>query len=127
MFHLEQFTDVALVFLRIMAGLIYIDSGYNNFKDPDARSKSQGIPKGLTLFIGVAEIAGGAGIILGILQQLAAIGLILIMLGAVQKKIFVWKTGFWGKDGFGWNYDLICMSMLLVILCTGGGRFVIFP
>jgi len=23
--------------------------------------------------------------------------LILIMLGAIQKKIFVWKTGFWGK------------------------------
>jgi putative oxidoreductase len=48
------------------------------------------------------------------------------MLGAVQKKIFVWKTGFWGKDGLGWNYELILISMLLVILCTNGGRFVIF-
>ncbi|HUA09669.1 MAG TPA: DoxX family protein [Candidatus Acidoferrales bacterium] len=126
MFHLESLTDFALVFLRVMAGLIYIDSGYEDLKDPDARSKSTGLPKGLALFIGVAEIAGGAGIILGILQQLAAIGLLLIMLGALQKKIFVWKTGFWGKDGFGWNYDLICMSMLFVILFTDGGRFVIF-
>jgi putative oxidoreductase len=127
MFHLEGLTDYGLVFLRIMAGLIYIDSGYNDLKDPDARSKSVGLPKPLTIFIAAAEVAGGAAIILGILQQLAAIGLIVIMLGAVQKKIFVWKTGFWGKDGLGWNYDLTCMSMLLVILFTDGGRFVIFP
>jgi putative oxidoreductase len=50
----------------------------------------------------------------------------LVMLGALQKKIFVWKTGFWGKDGLGWNYEFILISMLLVILCTGGGRFVLF-
>jgi len=41
--------------------------------------------------------------------------------GAIQKKIFVWKTGFWGKDGLGWNYELILTSMLLVILFSDGG------
>jgi putative oxidoreductase len=73
----------------------------------------------------VAELAGGVGLILGVLQQLAAIGLILIMLGAIQKKIFVWKTGFWGKDGRGWSYDLTLVSMLLVILATDGGSWVV--
>ena len=63
--------------------------------------------------------------ILGVLQRLAAIGLILIMLGAIQKKAFVWKTGFWGKDGRGWSYELTLISMLLVIFFTGGGRFVL--
>ncbi len=125
MFHLEAFTDYALVLLRIMAGAIYMNSGLNDLKDPDARSKSIGLPKGFTIFLAFAEIAGGAGVILGVLQQLAAIGLILIMLGAIQKKIFVWKTGFWGADGFGWNYDLTLVSMLLVIICTDGGRFVL--
>ena len=33
----------------------------------------------------------------GVFTQLAAIGLILVMLGAIQKKIFVWHTGFWGE------------------------------
>ncbi len=47
------------------------------------------------------------------------------MLGAIQKKIFVWKTGFWGESGLGWSYDLTCVSMLLVILSTDGGRFVL--
>jgi putative oxidoreductase len=125
MFHLSAVTDYALVLLRVMAGVIYASSGYDDIKDPDARSKSIGMPKAFTVFIAIAEMAGGAGIILGVLQQLAAIGLILIMLGAIQKKIFVWKTGFWGKDGFGWNYDLTLVSMLLVILATDGGRFVI--
>jgi putative oxidoreductase len=125
MFHLAPFTDYGLLFLRIMIGLIYVDSGYNDLRDPDARSKSIGLPKGFTIFLAVAELAGGAGVIFGVLPQLASIGLILIMLGAVQKKIFVWKTGFWGKDGLGWSYELMLISMLLVILFTDGGRFVI--
>jgi putative oxidoreductase len=125
MFDLTSLTDPGLLLMRVMAGAIYIDSGYKDLKDPDARSKSVGLPKSVTMFIAVAEVAGGAGLILGILQQLAAIGLILIMLGAIQKKIMVWKTGFWGKDGFGWNYDLTLVSMLLVIIATDGGNFVL--
>jgi putative oxidoreductase len=122
MFHLEQFTDYALLLLRLMIGAIFADSGCSDLKDPDARAKSIGMPKSFTIFLGVAEVAGGAGIILGVLQQLAAIGLILIMLGAVQKKLFVWKTGFWGKDGLGWSYESTLISILLVIVCTGGGK-----
>lgn len=57
--------------------------------------------------------------------MVGAIGLILIMLGAIQKKIFVWKTGFWGADGFGWYYDTLLVSTLLVILFTDGGSFVL--
>ena len=64
-------------------------------------------------------------LIIGVLQQLAAIGLILIMLGAVGKKIFVWKTGFWGDSGLGWYYELTLISILLVVVFTDGGRFVL--
>jgi putative oxidoreductase len=125
MFHLDQFTDYGLLFLRIMAGAVYADSGYSDLKDPEARSKSIEMPKGFTIFLGVAEVAGGAGVVFGVFQQLAAIGLILVMLGAVQKKLFVWKTGFWGKDGLGWSYELMLISMLLVILLTDGGKLVL--
>jgi putative oxidoreductase len=124
-FHLDQFTDYGLVFLRLMVGAIFADSGYNDLKDPNVRSKSIELSKGMTIFIGVAELAGAAGLIFGVLQQLAAIGLMLIMLGAIQKKIVAWKTGFWGKDGLGWSYELTLISMLVVILFTNGGRFVL--
>jgi putative oxidoreductase len=57
--------------------------------------------------------------------QLAATGLILVMLGAIQKKILVWHTGFWGKKIYGWHYELMIVVMNLVILFTNGGRWVL--
>jgi putative oxidoreductase len=125
MLHLASFTDYGLLFLRVMVGLIYADSGYDDFRNLDARSKSIGLSKGFTLFLAAAELAGGVGLILGVLQQLAAIGLVLVMLGAIQKKIFVWKTGFWGGESPGWYYELTLISALVVILFTDGGRFVL--
>ena len=38
------------------------------------------------------------GVALGMLPQLAALGLILVMRGAIQKKIAVWHTGFWAAQ-----------------------------
>jgi putative oxidoreductase len=125
MIDLSHLTDYGLLFMRVMVGVIYAGSGIDDLKDPDARSKSIGQSKPFTIFLAAAEVAGGIAVILGVLQQLAAIGLILIMLGAIQKKLFVWKTGFWGKDGLGWYYDTTLVSMLLVILFTDGGRFVL--
>ena len=120
---LAQFTDVALLLLRVMVGLVFITSGWKHLKDPEARSKDIGMSKGFTVFLGAAEVAGGLGVVLGVLTQLAALGLILVMLGAIQKKIFVWHTGFWGKSGTdGWSYDTMLVVMNLVILTTGGGN-----
>ena len=119
---LAQFADVALVLLRIMVGLVFMVSGWSHLRDPDGRSKDIEMSKGFTIFLGLAELAGSLGVILGVLAQPAAISLILIMLGAIQKKIFVWRTGFWGKSGTnGWSYDTMLVVMNLVILTTGGG------
>lgn len=122
---LAEFTDFGLLFLRVMVGVVFVSSGWSHAKDSDARSKSIGMSKGFTIFLGAAEIAGGLGVALGVFTQLAALGLILIMLGAIQKKMFVWHTGFWGEKSSGWHYDLIFVVMNLVILFTNGGRFVL--
>jgi putative oxidoreductase len=116
-------TDVALFLLRLMVGIVFIASGYGHLKDPDARSKSIGMSKSFTIFLGAAELAGGLGVASGVFAQLAAVGLILLMLGAIGKKIFVWHTGFWGKDGTnGWSYETMIIVMSLVIVATGGGE-----
>ena len=120
---LGQFTDLALLFLRVMVGLVFITSGWKHLKDPEARSTDIGMSKGFTIFLGAAEVAGSLGVIFGVLTQIAAAGLILLMLGAIQKKIFVWHTGFWGDSGTnGWSYDLMLVVMNLVIVTTGGGN-----
>ena len=120
---LAQFTDIALLLLRLMVGIVFITSGYKHLKDPATRSKDIGMSKSFTLFLGAAELAGGLGVISGVLAQLAAIGLILVMFGDIQKKIFTWHTGFWGKSGTnGWSYDTMLVVMNLVIVTTGGGN-----
>jgi len=119
---LARFTDVAFLLLRLMVGSVFVTSGYKHLKDPEARSKDIGMSKGFTIFLAAVEFAGGLGVISGVLAQLAAIGLILIMLGVIQKKIFVWHSGFWGKSGTnGWSYDTMLIVMNLVIVTTGGG------
>ena len=106
-----------------MVGVVFVTSGWNHLREPEARSKDIEQSKGVTIFLGAAELAGGLGVMLGVLTQLAAIGLILIMLAAIWKKIFVWRTGFWGKSGTnGWSYDTMFVVMNLVILTTGGGN-----
>lgn len=123
---LFQFDDLALLFMRLLVGLVFVSSGWKHFQDPVARGKSIGLSPGVTRFLGLAEIAGGLGVALGILAQVGALGLILVMLGAIHRKIFVWKTGFWGPHGDGWSYDLFFVAMNLVVATTGGGRYVIF-
>ncbi len=122
---LLRFGDIGLLLLRLMVAVVFLDSGWNHLKNPAERSKSIGASAGFTVFLGSAEVLGGLGVALGILTQLAAMGLILVMLGAIQKKIFVWKIGFWGGRAYGWHYDLMLLVMNLVILLTGGGRFVL--
>lgn len=108
-----------------MVGLVFVTSGYSHLKNPAARAKSIGMSRPFTIFLGVAEVAGGLGVAFGVLTQLAAIGLILVMLGAIQKKIFVWHTGFWGDKTSGWHYDLLFVVMNLVIAFTNGGNYVL--
>jgi putative oxidoreductase len=123
---LLQLSDMAVLLMRLLVGAVFITSGWRHAKDPVSRGKSIGVSPGFARFLGIAEIAGGLGVAVGVLTQLAALGLILIMLGAIQKKIFVWHTGLWGKTGTdGWHYELLFIAMCLVIATTGGGRFVL--
>ncbi|MGO9540613.1 MAG: DoxX family protein [Terriglobales bacterium] len=122
---LARFTDLGLLLLRLMVGLVFVTSGYSHLKDPTARAKSIEMSKAFTIFLGIAEVAGGLGVAFGVLTQLAAFGLILIMFGAIQKKIFSWHIGFWGEKGSGWHYDLTIVLMNLVIAFTDGGAYVL--
>jgi len=122
---LSRFTDLSLLLLRLMVGLIFATSGYNHLTDPAARAQAIGMSKAFTIFLGTAELAGALGVAFGVLTQLASFGLILIMLGAIEKKIFVWHTGFWGEKGSGWHYDLMLILINLVIAVTNGAAYVL--
>lgn len=122
-----HFAHWSLFLLRLMVALVSGASGFGHLKAPRERAKDIGMSVGFTVFLGAAELAGALGLVFGVLTQWAAIGLILLMLGAIYKKIVVWKTGFWGEKSMGWHYDLMLVVMNLVILCTGGGRIALMP
>jgi putative oxidoreductase len=88
------FTDLALLLLRVMVGVVFATSGWSHVRRSEERSKSIEMSRGFTMFLGVAEFLG---IIAGVFTLLAAIGLILVILGAIWKKIFRWHTEFWGE------------------------------
>ena len=117
--------DFALFVLRLVVAIVFGASGYFHLKDPVGRAKGIELSPAATRGLGAAEALGSIGLVTGILIQPAALGLILVGLGAIQKKVFAWKTSFWGEKASGWHYDLMLLSMNLVILATAGGRWVV--
>lgn len=115
----------ALLLMRWMVAAIFITSGWSHITKTSERAKDIGMSVAFTKFLGIAELAGGLGLVFGVLTQLAAFGLILLMSGAIYKKIAVWHTGFWGEKAPGWHYELMIVLMNLVIASTNGGSLVL--
>ena len=111
--------------LRLVVALVFGASGYFHLTDPAGRAKSIELSPAATVGLGAAEALASIGLVTGILIQPAALGLILVGLGAIQKKAMKWKSGFWGEKASGWHYDLMLLSMNLVILATAGGTWVV--
>jgi putative oxidoreductase len=112
---------VALLLLRLLLAAVFATSGWSHATKPKERAESIGMSPAFTLVLGIAELLGAASIAVGILAQLGALLLIAVMLGAIFKKIVVWKSGFWGKKNDGWYYDVLYLVGNLVIVATGGG------
>lgn len=118
-------SDIALLLLRLMIAAIFVTSGWAHATRPEQRGKSIEMTPPATLLLGVVELLGAASVALGLYPEAGALLLIGVMLGAIYKKIFAWKTGFWGDEGQGWYYDLLYLVCNLVILTTGGGALTI--
>lgn len=122
---LADYSSWAILLLRLITGIVFLSSGWGHLTKPQERSESIGMNKTITFLLGLGEVIGSIALILGIFIQLAALMLIVVMLGAIGKKIFVWNTGFYAEKGYGWHYDLLLLSASMVILFTGGGSLVI--
>src|SRR3989442_3136224 len=96
--HLQDF---ALLGLRLVVAIVFGASGYLHLKDPVGRAKSIELQPALTAGLGAAEAPASLALVTGILIQPAALGLILVSLGAIHKKALTWKTGVWGEKSGG--------------------------
>ena len=118
---LADYIPLSLLLLRIMIALVFGTSGWSHLTKPAERGKSIGMSPAATAMLGAVELASAVALVLGVFVQIAALLLIGVMLGAIGKKMFVWKSGFWGEKNDGWYYDLLYLVCNLVLLTTGGG------
>ena len=58
---LARFTDVALLLLCVMVGVVFVTSGWNHLREPEARSKDIEQSKGVTISLGAAELCRRGG------------------------------------------------------------------
>ena len=117
------YADWSLLFLRLVVALVFGTSGFSHLRHPKERAASIEMPVPFTVFLGAAELAGAIALATGFMAQWAALGLILIMFGAIYKKVAQWHTGFWGEKSMGWHYEVLLIAMNLVIVTTGPGKY----
>lgn len=121
----DQYTDYALLFLRIIIAIILFSSGKGHATQPKERGESMGMSKSMAFLLGIIEMIAAVSMAIGIFTQIGAGLIIATMLGAIYMKIGIWKTGFYAEEGFGWHYDLLIVLGALVIFTTAGGALVI--
>lgn len=122
---LAIFTPLALLLLRIVISIEFIVSGWNHTKDPKRRGKDLGVGTVPAFTLGVVEIVAGLMLVLGIYSQIAALALMLIMVGAISMKIVIWKIGYYKKNGYGWQYDLYLLAGNAIVVTVGAGSIVL--
>lgn len=115
---------LALLLLRLITGIVFFSSGKSHLQKPEERGRSIGLSPSATRFLGLMEVVAALSIMLGVFAQLGAAIIMVVMLGAMHRKIFVWHKGFYEKEGYGWHYDQVFFITAFVVLCTGGGSWV---
>lgn len=123
--HTSFLVPYALLALRLITAVVFFSSGKSHVQKPEERGKQIGMSPRATRFLGTVEVIGAFSIALGILAQFGALLIMAVMLGAIYKKVWVWKTGFYADKGYGWHYDLTWFIAAGVILATNGGALMI--
>lgn len=120
------YTDVLLLFARIIVGAIFLYYGIPKIKDLKGAAEEMK-EKGLrpAAFWGTAiallEVFGGTGLILGIYTWFWALLFSIMMIGGTIIKI---KNP---QKGFGsWSYDLLILAITLLLLSVGAGAYALF-
>ena len=123
--------DLALLIARVIVGIVFMAHGaqklFGAFGGPGLSGVVQMMGP-LGYLVTIAEFFGGLGLIVGFLSRFSALSLILIMLGAigmVHGKVGFFMNWMGNQGGEGFEYHLLAIAILLVILIAGPGRFAV--
>lgn len=84
------------------------------------------LPAPLAVIVISSEFFGGLGLIFGLLSRIAALGILLAMLGAiamVHYRYGLFMDWHGSQKGHGIEYHLIVMALALIVIVKGAGAF----
>ena len=116
--------NTSLLILRIVTAAIFYVAGYNKF--PFWSSAPEGMSAFLLLttkILSIAEPLGATALLLGFLTRWAAVGLIIVMIGAIYILQFVYGIGFVMPTSAGWNFPLAVLAGCLILAAFGAGKW----
>jgi uncharacterized membrane protein YphA (DoxX/SURF4 family) len=129
--------EVALAISRVAVGLFFLLSGYHKLFHPERRAtlvqtlRSAGLQHVAVLqwLLPCAELSGGLAVSIGLLSVLAALGLLIISVGATLtdgiKRIAAWRP----IDKADWLDDILYLPevlyalLLLSVILAGPGPY----
>src|SRR5882762_5714996 len=122
---LHQFSDFALLILRLAVGTIFLMHGLPKRGLWSAQPSEQMPASMLTKLriLSIAEPAGALGLIFGFLTQLAALGLVIVMLGAITFLRTKAHRKFKEENSPGWEFEFMLMMVALALAIMGAGKF----
>ena len=127
--HDKSAVDVALLIARVIVGAVFMAHGaqklFGAFGGPGL-SAFVGMIGPIGYLVAIGEFFGGLGIVVGFLSRFSAASIIVIMLGAigmVHGKVGFFMNWMGNQGGEGFEYHLLAIGILLVILIAGPGRY----
>ena len=119
--------DFAALILRIALAAVFIVQGYRKLlAAPGAKGSGAAlealiaavrlpVPHALAVAVAMAELGGGALILVGLLTRLATLPLAVTMIVAIV--VFKWREGFQG--GWDWPFTVLAACVALALLGPG--------
>ncbi len=122
---LHQFGDFALLALRLALGTVFLFHGLPKKGLWSARPSEQ-LPAGLLTrlrILSIVEPAGALGLIFGFLTQLAGLGLVIVMVGAITFLRTKAHRKFKEANAPGWEFEFMLLVVALALAILGGGKY----
>jgi putative oxidoreductase len=118
-FSLFQYNDFALFLLRLSVGAVFLLHGISKLSMWKMQPSNEMPANMLSTMkiLSIAEPLGGIGLLFGVLTRFAALGLAIIMAGAIYLKIAKWNKKF--MDGWEFDFVLLCANLALFLMGPG--------
>lgn len=127
--------DVAALIARVTLGLVILPHGLQKllgifggygFSATVGAFTGMGIPTPVAVLVILAESFGALFLILGLISRLSALGIGLVMLGAVftvHTQFGFFMNWYGTAAGEGFEYHLLALGLALIVLVRGGGKW----